>query len=215
MANNSRPPSYCMLVYICKRRLYTSLQAQLQSPHHLLHSPGSHRQVCLSHWSEQRLWAGQGDERQGLPTLQPVSTLTALEGRGRAGASGLTPNRTPCRKRKWGSRYLNTTHKNNSSCISVFTGLSQSHFLLLVFIFTVWVKNSILYLYASSYPVLNLPRSQHSSNMQMFHLQTMNLISHYHCSLMGKEGKRWGNRWRQERKRIWLLIAANTLSNEG
>lgn len=34
----------------------------------------------------------------GLPTLQPVSTLTALDGRGRGGASGRTPSRTPCRK---------------------------------------------------------------------------------------------------------------------
>lgn len=41
------------------------------------------------------------------------------------------------------------------------------------------------HLYASSYPVLNLSRAKHSSHMQMFHLQTMNLISHYHCSLMG------------------------------
>lgn len=70
-------------------------QLNLQHQHH---SPGSQTQVCRSHWSEQRLWAGQGDEMQGLPTLQPVSTLTALDGRGREGASGRTPSRTPCRE---------------------------------------------------------------------------------------------------------------------
>lgn len=63
-----------------------------------VHSPGSQIQVCRSHWSKQRLWAGQGDETQGLPTLQPVSTLTALDGWGKGGASGLTPKRTPYRE---------------------------------------------------------------------------------------------------------------------
>lgn len=48
------------------------------------------------------------------------------------------------------------------------------------------------HLYASFYPVLNLSWAQHSSHMQMFHLQTMNLISHYHCSL-GRE------KWRDVR----------------
>lgn len=62
--------------------------------------PGSQMQVCLSHWSEQRLWAGHGDETQGFPTLQPVSTLTVLVGRGSGGASGRTPNRTPCQQKQ-------------------------------------------------------------------------------------------------------------------
>lgn len=77
------------------------LQPGPQHQHRVaFHSPGSQSQVCRSHWSEQRLWAGQGDETQGAPTLQPVSTLTVLDGRGRGGESGLTPNRTPCRKRE-------------------------------------------------------------------------------------------------------------------
>lgn len=67
-----------------------------------------------------------------------------------------------------------------------------------------------LYLYASSYPVLNLSGAQHSSHMQMFHLQTVNLISHYHCSLMGGRtmGEMWGDRWRQEGQRLLLLLIA-------
>lgn len=66
--------------------------------------PGSQIQVCLSHWSEQRLWVGHGDDTQGFPTVQPVSTLTVLVGRGRAGASGRTPNRTPCQHKRRNKR---------------------------------------------------------------------------------------------------------------
>lgn len=62
--------------------------------------PGSQIQACLSHWSEQRLWAGHGEEIQGFPTLQPVSTLTVRVGRGRGGASGRTPNRTPWQQKQ-------------------------------------------------------------------------------------------------------------------
>lgn len=45
------------------------------------------------------------------------------------------------------------------------------------------IKTINLHLYAASDPVLNLPRSEHASHMQMFHLQTTEFISHYHGSL--------------------------------
>lgn len=65
------------------------------------------------------------------------------------------------------------------------------------------LKSSIsLHLYASFYPVLNLSGAQHSSYMQMFHLQTMNLISHYHCSLMAEEKRRVGGQMEAGRAKI-------------
>lgn len=62
--------------------------------------PGSHKQIWRSHSSEHWLWAGQEEALQGLPMLQPVSTFTALVGRGKAGESGRTPKRTPCKDTK-------------------------------------------------------------------------------------------------------------------
>lgn len=69
---------------------------------------------------------------QGLPTLQPVSTLTDLDGRGRAGASGLTPKRTPCRKRERGSFYLDTIHKTAAALLMYSLAFPQSHFFELI-----------------------------------------------------------------------------------
>lgn len=134
-----------------------------------LRSPGSHTQECRSHWSEQRLWAGQGDDTQGFPTLQPLSTLTALDGRGRGGPSGRTPKRTPCREQRLPVLPTNVCSFSKTSC--------RPH------------------LYASSYPVLYLSGAQHTSHMQMFHLQSVNLISDDHRSLMCEGGRE--GRWKQ------------------
>lgn len=151
-------------------------------------SPGSQIQVCRSHWSEQRLWEGQGDETQGLPTLQPISTLTDLDGRGRGGESGRTPNRTPCWKR---ARSMFREFKQIESLHHSFIEISLFHTHIFAhFLPLLTIQFIHPYLYASFYPVLNLSRAQHSSHMQMFHLQTMNFISQNYCSLMGRKKAR-------------------------
>lgn len=166
-----------------------------------------HRHRCAAP-TGQNSGCGRGKEtrRRGCRRCSQSPLWQFLMGGAGQGRQDVHPTEHPVERQKDRLKLKNNLFKQEQLHSFTEICLSQTHFLAHFHLlganissfsphlhqWTLKIQSIHPHLYASSYAVLNLSRAQHSSHMQMFHLQAMNLISHYHCSLMGRKRERGG-----------------------